>query len=341
MRYPYIVLLLHLILPVAGLSQSQHDTTYYVSYTDQITSRFYFSKKSTRLLLRNKTQGYSLDYRPNTTLNMGIGATYRWATLNLAYGFGFLNPDRGKGKTKYLDLQFHSYGRKLLIDLFGQFYRGFYLYPRGHGLPDDNKYYQRPDIHLNELGISAQYVFNSSQMSYRASYFLNEWQKKSTGTFLAGFEIYGGRIESDSSIVPATIEGEIADAGLHKLNFFDIGLNGGYAYTWVIKKHFFVTASASASLDYGVSTWTSAERSLSSAGVSPNTFFRFFGGYNSSRWGASIVYISNRVFLSSNRLNRRVTLATGNFRLNFVYRFPPGKKAKKMLEVIDDIPLEH
>ncbi len=116
---------------------------------------------------------------------MGIGATYRWATLNLAYGFGFLNPDRGRGKTKYLDLQFHGYGRKFSIDVLGQFYNGFYLTPRGTGTTHGT-YYQRPDIEVGAVGASAQYIFNYRKFSYRAAFLQNEWQKRTAGTFLLG-----------------------------------------------------------------------------------------------------------------------------------------------------------
>src|SRR5688572_28023745 len=108
--------LLFALLVFFGTAESvcaqKFDTTYYVSYENQITSRFYFSKKYTSFKFRNTLENYTMTYRPNTTLNMGIGATYKWATLNLAYGFGFLNPDKGKGKTEYLDLQFHGYTRK-------------------------------------------------------------------------------------------------------------------------------------------------------------------------------------------------------------------------------------
>src|SRR5688572_32818258 len=111
----------------AQQDSTYQDSTYYVSYERQLTTRFYFSKKYTSLKFRDIGENYNLTYRPNTTLNMGVGATYRSFTLNLAYGFGFLNPERGQGDTKYLDLQFHTYTRRFVIDMFGQFYRGFFL----------------------------------------------------------------------------------------------------------------------------------------------------------------------------------------------------------------------
>ncbi len=86
-----------LVLPFIFLCRdvhAQHDSAYYNSYVDQITSRFYFSQKYTKLNIKDSENNVELDYRPNTTLNMGIGASYKWFTLNLAYGFKFLNQQR-------------------------------------------------------------------------------------------------------------------------------------------------------------------------------------------------------------------------------------------------------
>lgn len=181
------LLILYLTLARTIPLVAQHDSSYYRSYPGQVTSRFYFSQKYTSLRLRNKKENYTLNYVPNTNLTMGIGATYKWATLNLAYGFEFLNPDSHKGKTRYLDLQFHGYGDKIVIDLLGQFYKGFYLYPKGRGT-DLDQFYKRPDLTVNLIGATAQYVFNNKRFSFRSSVFQSEWQRKSAGTILAGFE---------------------------------------------------------------------------------------------------------------------------------------------------------
>jgi hypothetical protein len=83
------------------VSIAQHaDTSYIQTYDSLITTRFFFSRKYTSILVGGPGNLANLKYRPNSTLNMGVGATYRWFTLNLAYGFPFLNPERGRGKTR-------------------------------------------------------------------------------------------------------------------------------------------------------------------------------------------------------------------------------------------------
>src|SRR5687768_12492840 len=162
-----LMIALFILQALVGVAQSSN--TYYTSYDKIITGRFYFSQKYTSFRYRHDNEGINIRYRPNTTLNMGIGVTYKWATLNLAYGFGFLNRDQEKGKTRYLDLQSHLYGRKLIVDVFGQFYNGFYL-DNDKLAPALNGYYLRPDIKVRFLGASGQYLFNHEKFSYRASF---------------------------------------------------------------------------------------------------------------------------------------------------------------------------
>ena len=229
---------------------AQQDSTHIVSYANLLTGRFYFSQKFTSFRFQNTKAHYTLNFKPNTNVNMGLGASYKWATLNVAYGFGFLNPDEEKGKTHYIDLQIHSYGRKFTLDVLGQFYRGFYLSPQGAASMPGH-YYIRPDLRVNIVGGSFQYVLNYRQFSLRASYLQTEWQKKSAGSVLVGIEAYTGRVRADSTLTPTLINRNAANLNETKTTFFEFGPNLGYAYTLVMRDHFFVTGSASVSLDYG------------------------------------------------------------------------------------------
>jgi hypothetical protein len=284
--------------------------------------------------LKNIDGLFNLRYRPNTTLNMGIGATYKSVTLNLAYGFGFLNPDVGHGKTNYLDLQFHKYGRKIIIDLFGQFYQGYYLSPKGHGTYDGS-YYVRPDLEINELGLSVQYVFNHKRFSYRASFLQNEWQKRSAGTFLIGFEGYFGNVMADSTLFPTALDQTIAARNYNRIDFFELGPALGYAYTLVVRRHFFLTGSVSAGINIGNTVLHQEPYNKNTFGLCLNTLYRTAIGYNSYRWAVSLYYISSNIRLAGSPSEERFQLNTNNLRLNFIRRFALGKKTKKRLEIIE------
>src|SRR4030095_336866 len=109
------------------------------------------------------------------------------------------------------------------------------------------------------------------------SFLQSEWQKKSAGTFIFGLEAYGGKVEADSTIIPTLVNNEEANRKITELHFFEFGPNAGYAYTLVIKKHFFITGSASVSLDFGQTNVFDEGGTVKSTGMSPNSFFRVFG----------------------------------------------------------------
>jgi hypothetical protein len=324
-----ILLLFFSVLLTSVAAASAIDSTYYKNYDSLITTRFYFSQKYTSMLVRDPAVDTDLDYKPNTTLNPGIGATYRSFTLNLAYGFPFMNPDRGQGETNYLDLQAHLYGRTSNIDLFGQFYKGLYLVPKGLGRTDGN-YYVRPDLRLREFGGSYQYIFNHKRFSFRSSFLQNEWQQRSAGTFLIGGEFFLGKASGDSSVFPALIVQPVRPE-INALRFYEIGPNVGYAYTLVIGRHFFITGSLAVAADYSMTSFNGPGRKVYSYGLNPNSMLRLFVGYNSERHAFSVTFTNSRVNIDS-RKNLSVSVNTGNIRVNYVRRFLPGEKLRRKLE---------
>ncbi|KYP13136.1 DUF4421 domain-containing protein, partial [Flavihumibacter sp. CACIAM 22H1] len=257
--YTSIICLMTACLPLCAAAQypalvalaKKADSTYIQTYDSMLTGRFYFSRKYTSIHLGAAKSIANLRYRPNTTLNMGIGATYRSFTLNLAYGFPFLNPEKGKGNTRYLDLQSHIYPRNWTIDFFGQFYKGYFLSPRGLGSNDLQRYYLRPDLGISLFGLAVYNLRNGERFSYRAAFLQSEWQKKSAGTLLFGGEVYAGSVSGDSVLVPSSIADQYDQREVRKIRFLELGPGAGYAYTFVVKKHWFLTGAATLNMDIG------------------------------------------------------------------------------------------
>lgn len=324
------------MFPLTCKSQNpQTDTTFIASFDTSLTVRAFISQKYTLFALEAPDGTPQLQYRPNTRLNAGVGATYRSLTLNLAYGFGFLNNDADRGKTRYLDLQSHVYGRRVLVDLFGQFYKGYYLYPRGVATGNPHTFYQRPDLKVTEIGVNAYAILNHRKFSYRAAFLQNEWQKKSAGTFLAGAGFVYGLTRADSSFVPAQLRQSYPQREVRYLRYFEIGPGIAYAYTLVWQQHFFVTASATLSLDVGlVGERTSASRS-SVVRFSPNFLFRSVAGYNGAVWSINVSWFTSRTAIKGNFSNGDYHVTTGNYRFTVVKRFTPHGGLKKVLTAID------
>ncbi len=317
--------------------QRETDTSFVKEYNKEITGRIYLSQKYTSLRMPGSSQAGSFLYRPNTTLNLGIGATYRSFSLNLAYGFPGLNGDGSeRGKTRYLDMQAHLYGRKIVTDFFGQFYRGYYMTPRNY-ISGLEGYYIRPDLKIRMVGSAVYYVFNHRRFSYRAGLIQNEWQTKSAGTFLLGGEFYYGVLKSDSSMVPGSLQSVFPQAEVDRLRFVNIGPGGGYAYTFVYKTNWFATGSLTVNFpaDF-VREHTPAEH-RDQISLTPNFLTRLAVGYNSRRWIYSASVVQGVVSARGSYNPNAYTIRTGNYRINVSRRFTPTSKSRKILKPIDKV----
>lgn len=315
---------------ITAETPSLHDTTFYSTFTNQLSTRIYFSRKFTSLALDRLNSISGEKFQPNTTTNFGIGTTYQNFTLNLAYGFGVLNPDVGKGKTRYLDLQAHFFPQKYAIDFFGQFYNGFYQKIIDHN--QQERYETRPDLHIRKFGLSFHYIFNHQRFTYRAPVFHSEWQKKSAGSFLLGFEAFTGYFRADSALSTR----EDTDNTSYT-RFFNVGPSVGYAYTLVIKKHFYISASLAAAPGYAYSNYIDQPTSSGHHTPNVNGSLRFFAGYNSEKWAAGFFYVDHLIFFPGATDPFRYSINTGNLRINFVRRFIPGPNLKNHLKPIDKI----
>ncbi len=320
--------------PLVAIAE-RADSNYIQTYDSLITGRFFFSRKYTSILLQGPKSLANLRYRPNTTLNMGIGATYRWFTLNLAYGFPFLNPEEGKGKTRYLDLQSHIYTRNWTVDFFGQFYKGYYLNPKGLAQVDPQSYYIRPDLGISLFGLAVYNLRNGSRFSYRAAFLQSEWQQKSAGTFLFGGEIYAGSVTGDSALVPGALSDGYPQKDIWRIRFLEFGPGAGYAYTLVVKKNWFITGAATLNMDFGISREFREDGKEDKLTISPNFIYRGVTGYNSPNWNVNFSLVGNTILVRGASSTNDYRFNTGNYRFTVAKRINPRGKLKRKLKLLD------
>lgn len=291
--------------------------------------------------LEDVDNSINLDYQPNTTLNFGIGATAKGFTLNLAYGFDVLNEDVGKGTTKYLDLQSHVYTRKYVIDFFGQFYNGLYLNNTKDLNPESEvPFYLRPDIRLRLFGVSFQEVMNARKFSYAAPFVQNEYQKKSAGSFLIGGETSFIYATADSSFIPSFLNDSLFQEfnGIMQLTSFQFGPSAGYAYSIIVRKHLFITASVNLSLLIASTAYELDEdESFQEWQFNPNFSSRIAIGYNSPKWYLGAQLVQNTTRVKSVEETITGAFGVGNVRINYVKRFLMGPKLKKQ---VDRLPFD-
>ncbi len=317
---------------------SETDTNYIEDFSSEITSRIFGSTKSASFRLVDQDIKKTLDYLPNENLMMGVGANHGFLGINIGINFPFLNKDDDKyGTTNYINFTTRVLTRKMSIDIILQAYQGYYLANSQEMIrdwTDPDSYLIRSDLRTNSYGISAQYIFNNKRFSYRAGFLQNEWQKKSAGSLIAGSEVYYHIMKGDSSMVPRNLKTNhfFNDYHPRQISIFSIGPTIGYAHTFVLLQHWFLSLSLTMNLAMGYSHLypenPDMEVSKSGLTLNFNTVPKIAFGYNSRRWCFDISY---------NNLSERnqapfdegwIHFDTGNFRFNIVYRFHIKKPLK-------------
>ncbi|WP_295122163.1 DUF4421 domain-containing protein [uncultured Chitinophaga sp.] len=307
--------------------RTENDTVYVTQYLTDVTLRMLGQRKYSYYDLNDHGQDKELLYRPNNNITVGVGANYELLGLNLVFNLPFINKDNDeRGKTKFIDLQTHLYLRKLAIDLYGNFYKGFYIdNPAGFvpGYQSSDGYPKRGDLYHTNIGANVQYIFNDSKFSYRAAFVQNEWQKRSAGSFMAGGEIYRMSMRGDSNLIPSGNPEFFDGNTFNKSSIFTVVGNVGYAYTLVVKQHFYLSGSLSGGLGVNSTAmkYEDSDDKLQEIGWQFNNTVRLAAGYNSDRYFASVTYVENITRGQSPIARTYQTFGAGTFRVSIGRRF--------------------
>jgi len=295
-------------------------------YGNHLILRAYESTKFNNFKLIDGSE--KLVYRPNDHNNVGVGFNYRFLSINL----GFYVPAISKSSSLYghthdVDLQSHLYVHKFIIDIYGADYHGYYLANSDattYNLPNEHVLL-RPDIITKNFDVAFQYVFNDKRFSYNAPFYHNEIQRKSAGSFLVGAGVYHTNANGDSAFTPANVRYAdfFHDFKFNQTTNAGIDINGGYAYTLVIKKLFFVTAmlSGGAGINYASLANSITNQAEEKTGAEINVTGKFAAGYNSDKFFAGVTYI--RLVNEDNAIAPHMWQEgnTGNFRFTVAQRF--------------------
>jgi hypothetical protein len=217
-----------------------------------------------------------------------------------------------------------------------QNYRGFYLRNTKDMIPgweEGDPYYIRRDIRSRTVGLDVSYIFNSSRFSMRAAVLQNEWQKKSAGSFLVGGSLFYNVNIGDSSIVPSQLYYGLffSDLKFDESKNLSLGPLVGYAYTFVIKRHFFILASVNGSANIGFTQLLlvdNEDKIKSGSVLGLRSEILFSTGYNSDRWYFGVSFTNLSIVTQAPVSERSISYDTGMYRFNIVRRFATKKPLK-------------
>ena len=180
-----------------------------------------------------------LNFSPNLGTKMGIYFGWRWIFLGYTFDVEDLFGEN-KNKPKKKEMSLNIYSSKFGMDLY---YRktgsDFKLRSQeGFNLDEQIKNIQFDGLQSNIIGLNAYWIFNHKKFSYPAAYSQSTNQRKSAGSFMAGFSYSRHKIFFDHNKLPDPIKENLnQQLQFNKIKYSDYSLGFGYGYNWVFAKN--------------------------------------------------------------------------------------------------------
>lgn len=222
----------------------QQDTNYISNYNHELSLRVLGISKYNYFKIIDKNTDAKILYYPDSKVSLGAGVTYKWFSLDLTFNSG-LNKREAESSTAF-DFQAKIFSPKQYIGLTYKYYYGYIIGDQENlsvNLSDSVKI--RDDIRSSLFGLEYMYAFNYGRFSFKAPFLYNEIQKKSAGSFIIGSSFTSYILDGDTDIIPIEAQPDF-DSKLYfsSLNTINLSFDGGYMYTFVFLRKFYLTLSA-------------------------------------------------------------------------------------------------
>ena len=180
-----------------------------------------------------------LNFSPNLGTKMGIYFGWRW--IFLGYTFDIEDLFGGnKNKLKKREMSLNLYSSKFGVDLYYRKTGNDFKLRSQEGFYHDDlfKNIQFDGLQSSINGLNAYWIFNHKKFSYPAAYSQSTNQRKSAGSFIAGFSYSQHKISFDYNKLPELLGGYLnPDLKFNRIKYSDYSLGFGYGYNWVFAKN--------------------------------------------------------------------------------------------------------
>ena len=180
-----------------------------------------------------------LNFSPNLGTKMGIYFGWRW--IFMGYTFDIEDLFGGnKNKTKKREMSLNLYSSKFGVDLYYRKTGNDFKLRSQEGFYHDElfKNIQFDGLQSNIKGLNAYWIFNHKKFSYPAAYSQSTNQRKSAGSFIAGFSYSQHKISFDHDKLPELLKTYLnPDLKFNRIKYSDYSLGFGYGYNWVFAKN--------------------------------------------------------------------------------------------------------
>ncbi|EJG00904.1 DUF4421 family protein [Flavobacterium sp. F52] len=281
---------------------------YFKSYNDKITASFYYldTSNSFQIASDNTDPKIYVNLIPNRREQIGFNLNYKIIDIGFGFAPKFLSQNKGDSHSKHFNFNTRFYLKKWMQSFTFINQKGFYI-------SDDNITAQLPHMRTTKIGGSTSYVLND-KFSFKTLVSQNEWQTKSSGSFIPSFSFYYTNLDLNT---PDSSHSDI----------YVFTLAPSYFYNFVISNR--VLIGAGLALGAGINDIDGDTSALYQADFNLKLAYnndRFFGF-------ASLNTIS---FAQDEKVDPRLNDNIATVKLSVGYRFDPPKKVKEVYDKVNE-----
>lgn len=285
------------------IAQNDSLNPYMVSYSEKIIVSASYQNDSDSFILEQEIDGkmQSFDFFPNIKRKLSFGVTYKLIDISFGYTPWFMKSEANTYKASNFNFGFRFHHKNWYQSISIVKQKGFFT-----ELKDDKGLYL-PSFRSLKIGGTTSYVFNKN-FSFSALFNQNEWQTKSSGSFIPSFSFYYSSLENKD------------DKANFNLEMYSFSLTPSYYYTWVINKKVFFAGG----LGVGAGIDIHNKKTSALGQVTFNTKL----GYNTTAF-YSYLELNNTNFIF-NEDRTKIDETSLNALIAIGFRFDPPKKFKKI-----------
>lgn len=192
-----------------------------------------------RLGSRENERPQSINFSPNMGMKLGVYFGWRWIFLGYTFDIEDLLGGN-KNKADKTEMSLNIYSSKFGVDLYYRKTGSDFKLRSANGFNLSSPFKEQDFSGLKSKikGLNGYWIFNHRKFSYPAVYSQSTNQRKSAGSFMAGFSYSQHAIYFDYTQLPNELKNDLnTNLRFKKVKYSDYSLGFGYGYNWVLKKN--------------------------------------------------------------------------------------------------------
>lgn len=205
--------------------RSPYDSIYVIRPEGRLTLKMRLNQTGNTLHAKGTVNDVycKTDLETSHKTTVSIAASYRGVSVALA-----INPGKLSGVYKDYEFNLNYYSSRISLDasyqrsttLAGDIRRG-----------DNFSRLESGDLTMKIINLAGYYTFNYKRFSYPAAFTQSYIQRRSAGSWLAGFSYQGGSIKTTDELKQRN-----PNAPDTRIYIGHFGIGGGYGYNWVLHR---------------------------------------------------------------------------------------------------------